>query len=200
MTSIAVADHRATSPAAGLWRRTTGASFPWWPLARDVGHRPGVSPGPRPPRGLPGHRGLRARASRRVAGAFGLARVAPGIGGLRFGATGWLSSCWAADPRRSATLLFTMAFTYGRPDTPVLLVQVQPLFAVAGARVLLGERLQPRYGLYLLGGLGSRRFRPPVVSRRGRRVGAPAASGVGGGVVGNRHRARQAPRREAPLR
>ena len=52
-----------------------------------------------------------------------------------------------------ATLLFTMAFTYGRPDTPVLLQQVQPLFAVAGARLLLGERLQRRYGLYLLGGL-----------------------------------------------
>jgi len=52
-----------------------------------------------------------------------------------------------------ATLLFTMAFTYGRPDTPVLLQQVQPLFAVAGARLLLGERLQPRYGVYLLGGL-----------------------------------------------
>ena len=52
-----------------------------------------------------------------------------------------------------ATLLFTVAFTYGRPNTPVLLQQLQPLFAVAGARVLLGERLQRRYGLYLLGGL-----------------------------------------------
>ncbi|MGO9205316.1 MAG: DMT family transporter [Candidatus Limnocylindrales bacterium] len=52
-----------------------------------------------------------------------------------------------------ATLLFTVAFTYGRPDTPVLLQQLQPLFAVAGARFLLGERLQRRYGLYLLGGL-----------------------------------------------
>ena len=52
-----------------------------------------------------------------------------------------------------ATLLFTVAFTYGRPNTPVLLQQLQPLFAVAGARLLLGERLQRRYGLYLLGGL-----------------------------------------------
>lgn len=52
-----------------------------------------------------------------------------------------------------ATLLFTLAFTYDRPDTPVLLQQLQPLFAVAGARVLLGERLQHRYGLYLAGGL-----------------------------------------------
>jgi drug/metabolite transporter (DMT)-like permease len=52
-----------------------------------------------------------------------------------------------------ATLLFTLAFTYGRPNTPVLLQQLQPLFAVAGARLLLGERLQRRFGLYLLGGL-----------------------------------------------
>lgn len=53
-----------------------------------------------------------------------------------------------------ATLLFTLAFTYDHPNTPVLLQQLQPLFAVAGARFLLGERLQRRYGLYLLGGLG----------------------------------------------
>jgi drug/metabolite transporter (DMT)-like permease len=53
-----------------------------------------------------------------------------------------------------ATLLFTLAFTYDRPNTPVLLQQLQPLFALAGARVILDERLQRRYGLYLLGGLG----------------------------------------------
>ena len=52
-----------------------------------------------------------------------------------------------------ATLLFTVAFTYGRPNTPVLLQQLQPLFAIAGARLLLGERLQRRYGLYLMGGV-----------------------------------------------
>jgi drug/metabolite transporter (DMT)-like permease len=52
-----------------------------------------------------------------------------------------------------ATLLFTYAFTYDHPNTPVLLQQLQPLFAIAGARVVLGERLQHRYGLYLLGGL-----------------------------------------------
>ena len=52
-----------------------------------------------------------------------------------------------------ATLLFTLAFTYDRPNTPVLLQQLQPLFAVAGARLVLGERFQHRYGLYLLGGL-----------------------------------------------
>jgi drug/metabolite transporter (DMT)-like permease len=57
-----------------------------------------------------------------------------------------------------ATLLFTLAFTYDRPNTPVLLQQLQPLFALAGARVILGERLQRRYGLYLLGGLAGAYF------------------------------------------
>lgn len=52
-----------------------------------------------------------------------------------------------------ATLLFTQAFTYGNPTTPVLLQQIQPLFALIGARFLLGERLQRRFGLYLLGGM-----------------------------------------------
>lgn len=52
-----------------------------------------------------------------------------------------------------ATLLFTEAFTYGSPTTPVLLQQVQPLFAVAGARLLLGERLHPRFGGFLVAGL-----------------------------------------------
>jgi DME family drug/metabolite transporter len=49
-----------------------------------------------------------------------------------------------------ATLLFTQAFTYGVPTTPILLQQIQPLFALVGARVLLGERLQRRFGLYFV--------------------------------------------------
>jgi drug/metabolite transporter (DMT)-like permease len=52
-----------------------------------------------------------------------------------------------------ATFLFTTAFTFGSPTTPALLQQVQPLFAVAGARLLLGERLRPRFALYLVGAL-----------------------------------------------
>jgi drug/metabolite transporter (DMT)-like permease len=52
-----------------------------------------------------------------------------------------------------ATFLFTTAFTFGSPSTPALLQQVQPLFAVAGARLLLGERLRRRYAGYLLGAL-----------------------------------------------
>lgn len=52
-----------------------------------------------------------------------------------------------------ATLLFTQAFTYGAPNTPVLLQQTQPLFALLGARLMLGEKLQRRFGLYLLAAL-----------------------------------------------
>lgn len=50
----------------------------------------------------------------------------------------------------AATILFTQAFVYGDPTTPLLLQKLQPLFAVAGAHLLLGERLLPRYGLYFL--------------------------------------------------
>ena len=52
-----------------------------------------------------------------------------------------------------ATFLFTTAFMFGSPTTPALLQQVQPLFAIAGARLLLGERLRPRFGAYLIGAL-----------------------------------------------
>ncbi|MGH3442067.1 MAG: DMT family transporter [Nitriliruptorales bacterium] len=47
-----------------------------------------------------------------------------------------------------ATLLFTAAFRYGDPTTPLLLQKLQPLVAVAGAALLLGERLRPRYGIW----------------------------------------------------
>lgn len=53
-----------------------------------------------------------------------------------------------------ATTLFTAAFRFGDPVTPLLLQKLQPLIAVAGAHVLLGERLTPRYLWFLLGGLG----------------------------------------------
>ncbi|HEX6254271.1 MAG TPA: DMT family transporter [Euzebyales bacterium] len=53
-----------------------------------------------------------------------------------------------------ATMLFTAAFRFGDPVTPLLLQKLQPLIAVAGAHVLLGERLTPRYWLFLVGGLG----------------------------------------------
>ena len=53
-----------------------------------------------------------------------------------------------------ATTLFTAAFRFGDPVTPLLLQKLQPLIAVAGAHVLLGERLTSRYLWFLAGGLG----------------------------------------------
>jgi drug/metabolite transporter, DME family len=54
-----------------------------------------------------------------------------------------------------ATVLFTHAFTYGSPTTPLLLQKLQPVFAVMGAHLLLHEQLMPRYatffGLSLIG-------------------------------------------------
>ncbi len=53
-----------------------------------------------------------------------------------------------------ATTLFTAAFRFGDPVTPLLLQKLQPLVAVAGAHLLLGERLTPRYWWFLVGGVG----------------------------------------------
>jgi drug/metabolite transporter, DME family len=49
-----------------------------------------------------------------------------------------------------ATVLFTQAFEHGDPNTPLLLQKLQPLFAIAGATLLLGERILPRFGIYLV--------------------------------------------------
>ena len=54
----------------------------------------------------------------------------------------------------TATILFTAAFSYGDPNTPLLLQKLQPLVAVLGARLLLGEALLSRYWLFLVAGLG----------------------------------------------
>jgi DME family drug/metabolite transporter len=48
-----------------------------------------------------------------------------------------------------ATLLFTAAFRYGDPTTPLLLQKLQPLVAVAAATLLLGDQLLRRFWLYL---------------------------------------------------
>jgi drug/metabolite transporter, DME family len=48
-----------------------------------------------------------------------------------------------------ATILFTQAFVHGDPITPVVLQKVQPLIAVAGAAVVLGEK-QRRGFVWLL--------------------------------------------------
>jgi DME family drug/metabolite transporter len=49
-----------------------------------------------------------------------------------------------------ATILFTQAFAHGDPITPVVLQKVQPLVAVAGAALLLGERPRPRFMWFLV--------------------------------------------------
>lgn len=46
----------------------------------------------------------------------------------------------------TATFLFTMAFRYGDPTTPLLLQKLQPLIAIAAAWFLLGERPRVRLG------------------------------------------------------
>jgi drug/metabolite transporter (DMT)-like permease len=53
-----------------------------------------------------------------------------------------------------ATILFTQAFVYGDPTTPLLIQKTQPVIAVLGAYLLLGERLLPRYGWYFLFAVG----------------------------------------------
>ncbi|MGH8872723.1 MAG: DMT family transporter [Acidimicrobiia bacterium] len=53
-----------------------------------------------------------------------------------------------------ATVLFTSAFRYGDPNTPLLLQKLQPLFAVTAASWILRERLRPRFGIYFLLALG----------------------------------------------
>ncbi|HWM10208.1 MAG TPA: DMT family transporter [Solirubrobacteraceae bacterium] len=49
----------------------------------------------------------------------------------------------------AATVLFTEAFRHGDPNTPLLLQKLQPVFAAAAAWALLGERLRPRWFVYL---------------------------------------------------
>lgn len=49
-----------------------------------------------------------------------------------------------------ATVLFTAAFAYGDPTTPLLLQKLQPLIAMGAAHLLLGERYRGRFGAFLL--------------------------------------------------
>src|SRR5690242_2181090 len=49
-----------------------------------------------------------------------------------------------------ATILFTQAFVEGDPITPVVLQKVQPLVAIVGARLILGEEPRRRFVWFLL--------------------------------------------------
>jgi drug/metabolite transporter, DME family len=78
-----------------------------------------------------------------------LARALPNL--RRFTSRDWVSAALiGVGASATATMLFTAAFRYGDPNTPLLLQKLQPLIAVAGARLVLGERLLPRYGWYFV--------------------------------------------------
>lgn len=49
-----------------------------------------------------------------------------------------------------ATTMFTLAFRYGDPITPQVLQKLQPLLAITFAALLLGERLRPRFWLFVI--------------------------------------------------
>lgn len=73
----------------------------------------------------------------------------------RLGLGDWVALVMiGAGASAAATILFTMAFSYGDPNTPLLLQKLQPLVAVLGARLLLGEALLSRYWIFLVAGLG----------------------------------------------
>lgn len=68
----------------------------------------------------------------------------------RFGPADWLSLVVIGSGSSAfATVLFTMSFTYGDPNTPLLLQKLQPLFAVGAAAVILRERVGPRFFVFL---------------------------------------------------
>ena len=69
----------------------------------------------------------------------------------RLSGTDWISLVLiGAGASALATGMFTAAFRYGDPNTPLLLQKLQPLVALLGARLVLGERLTPRFGRYLV--------------------------------------------------
>jgi DME family drug/metabolite transporter len=73
-----------------------------------------------------------------------------------FGWRDWVAlAVVGAGASAGATVAFTAALAAGDPTTPLLLQKLQPLFAMAGARLLLGERLTPRYGLYAVTALAA---------------------------------------------
>src|SRR6476619_6715228 len=77
-----------------------------------------------------------------------------------------LRAVWEAGPRNIAasvavgagasavaTILFTDALFHSDFITPVVLQKVQPLVAVVGAALLLGERPRPRFAWFLVAAL-----------------------------------------------
>lgn len=67
---------------------------------------------------------------------------------------GWASVLWIGlGAQATATVLFTLSFTYNHFVETLLLQKLQPLVAISLAAVLLGERLRPRTWIYAIGAL-----------------------------------------------
>lgn len=86
-----------------------------------------------------------------------LRRVVPAVRDAGWRVWGALV-CIGVGASAAATVLFTYAFTYGDPITPLLLQKLQPLFAVVAAWVLLGERPRLVYGPLLAMGVAGAYF------------------------------------------
>jgi DME family drug/metabolite transporter len=67
----------------------------------------------------------------------------------------WALIFIGAGASATATVLFTLAFRFGDPITPVALQKIQPLLAAGAACLFLGERLRPKYGLFLFAAIAS---------------------------------------------
>ncbi|GAB3623975.1 DMT family transporter [Mariniluteicoccus endophyticus] len=83
-----------------------------------------------------------------------------------------------------ATTLFTLAFKLGDPITPQVLQKLQPVLAVALAAALLGERLRPRFWLFLVPALvGAWLLAFPHPLQVGVRTLVPALLGLGSALL-----------------
>ncbi len=78
------------------------------------------------------------------------------------------------------TIFFTMAFSYGDPNVPLLLQKFQPAFVVLGAALVLGERLTRHYWWYFVFGVaGAYLISFPGLSLTSVNQAAPALLAVG---------------------
>jgi drug/metabolite transporter (DMT)-like permease len=107
-----------------------------------------------------------------------------------------------------ATALFTEAFRFGDPVTPVVLQKLQPLIAVAVAALLIGERVRSGYWLFAvpaLAGAWFMAFRDPFSAAPQALTAALLAVGAAalwalGTVLGRMVGSRMAPRDVTVLR
>ena len=107
-----------------------------------------------------------------------------------------------------ATALFTEAFRFGDPVTPVVLQKLQPLIAVAVAAVLIGERVRSGYWFFAvpaLAGAWFMAFRDPFSAAPQALTAALLAVGAAarwalGTVLGRMVGSRMAPREVTVLR